>query len=82
LGDATGERKVYEHLVKILGGNAYLQKNAALRALVAYGDKSALPAIEAVTHEKMVFTREAAERAYKALQDKPASGGPPSGVDE
>ena len=69
LGDAKGERTVFEHLVKVVQSREIILRQSAINALAGYGDKAAIPVLEPLTHLSLFIAREAAERAIEALKN-------------
>lgn len=67
LGDAKGERRVYQALLKVVQERSFGARVAAIGALGSYGDRSAVPVLQPLTQHPLVFIRKAAQEAVAAL---------------
>lgn len=70
LKELPGETVVYDHMLKVLSGTAWSQRMSAMQALVSLGNKDALPIIDAMRHETLWMTKQAAEGAYQQLKSQ------------
>ncbi len=68
LKDASGERRVFDTLYTVAQEPTYGSRMGAVNALVAYGDRRALPVIEPLTKSSLHFMRRGAAAAVEALK--------------
>lgn len=70
LKDEAGSRAVFDALCKIATEPSCNGRRGAFNALVAYGDKAAIPFIEPSTKDSLHFMRRDAENAVRSLKSK------------
>ena len=68
LKDEPGKREVYNTLVEYLKERSNSPLRTAIAALADYGDKAALPLIEAHKDHSLFFVRQDVERALARLK--------------
>ncbi|MHB8637946.1 MAG: M1 family aminopeptidase [Fimbriimonadaceae bacterium] len=67
LKDVKGAHVVFDHLVAVVQEGSFGATEAAMNALVNYGNPDAAKYIEPLTHSSLHFIRRAALRAYQRL---------------
>ena len=65
--DKKGEHVVYDHLVAVIQEGSFGAMQAAMNALVTYGNPDAAKYIVPLTHSSLHFIRRAAQGAYDRL---------------
>ena len=65
--DLRGEHVVYDHLVAVVQEGSFGAMQAAVFALVSYGNPDAVKYIEPLTHSSLHFVRRAAQGALRRL---------------